>query len=384
MRIAINGWFWHQPTVGSGQYLRHLLEHLQQVGPQHEYHVVLPFEGDSEARVEGVAFHVHPSPIPPTYPRPYKLTFEQITFPRACRALGADVAHVPHWGSPLFSPCPVVVTIHDLIPLLLPAYRGKWTMRWYIWLVSRTARRARAVIAVSQATGNDVERHLAIPPQRIHVVHEGAPPACRPVTEISLLDAVRRKYQLPEKFLLYLGGFDVRKNLPALFSAFLLLNHRQLSPPPALVVAGPLPEEDTPFRPDPRAIARGLQITPNVHCPGLIEDRDLPALYSLATALVYPSRFEGFGLPPLEAMACGCPVISANNTSLPEVVGNGGILLDPDDAVGLAAAMQELWEDGEARGRWRQRALARAAHFRWDRAAEETLAVYAQVTANSG
>lgn len=384
MRIVINGWFWHQPTVGSGQYLRHLLRHLRLVGPQHEYHLILPSGEDGGAQLDGVTFHVCTPPVTATYPRLHKLLFEQVTFPHACRVQRADVAHVPYWGSPLISPCPVVVTIHDLIPLLLPAYRGKWSMRWYIRLVGWTARRARAVIAVSQATGNDVARHLAIPPQRIHVVHEGVPPACRPVLGATSLEAVRRKYHLPEQFLLYIGGFDVRKNLPALFSAFafLHLNRPPNTSSPSLVVAGPLPEGDTPFAPDPRSLATDLQITPHVHCPGLIEDEDLPALYSLATALVYPSRFEGFGLPPLEAMACGCPVIAANNTSLPEVVGDGGILLDPDDAVGLAATMQELWEDEYARKNWRRRALARATHFSWDRAAEETLAVF--VRAASG
>jgi glycosyltransferase involved in cell wall biosynthesis len=397
MRVALNGWFWDQPTVGSGQYLHHLVEHLPRAAPAHTYYLVVPADdlpvgaaprgrpgaGESVGGEHTGSPLPHPVSLPfgRERPRLRKLFFEQVAFPRACRALGADMAHVPYWGSPLFAPCPVVVTIHDLIPVVLPAYRSRWTMRWYIRLVSVSARRAAAVIAVSQATARDVARHLGIPPERIHVIYEGAPSACRPITDPALLEAVRRKYALPDRFFLYIGGFDVRKNVSVLLSSYARLLASGMSGLPPLVIAGSLPDADTPFMPDPRAGAARLGLSGRVHFPGRIDEADKPALYSSATVLVYPSRFEGFGLPPLEAMACGCPVITADATSLPEVVGNAAILVPPDDEEGWATAMRRLLDGGE-RELWRQKGMAQAARFDWLRAAQETALLYAGIASS--
>ncbi len=378
MRVALNGWFWDQPTVGSGQYLRWLVEHLPRAAPAHAYHLVIPADS-LPARHTGLPL-LHPVSLPfgKESPRLRKLFFEQAAFPRACRALGADIAHVPYWGSPLFSPCPVVVTIHDLIPLVLPAYRSKWTMRWYIRLVGVTACRAAAVIAVSQATARGVTRYLGIPTERIRVIHEAAPPTCRPITDPALLQAARRKYALPNRFFLYIGGFDVRKNVSMLLSSYAKLLASGMPDLPPLVIAGGLPDADTPFMPDPRVEAARLGLAGHVHFPGRIDEADKPALYSSAIALVYPSRFEGFGLPPLEAMACGCPVIAADATSLPEVVGDAAILVPPDDETGWTTAMRRLLDEQE-RELWQQRGLAQAARFDWLRAAQETALVYAGI-----
>jgi glycosyltransferase involved in cell wall biosynthesis len=380
MRLALNAWFWDQPTVGSGQYLRHLAGHLPLAAPTYAYYLVGPADAlpHPGPQAQGTTLTWHPaSPLfGKERPRLRKLAFEQLVFPRACRALKADVAHVPHWGPPLFSPCPLVVTIHDLIPLLLPAYRSKWTMRWYVRLVGLAARRAAAVIAVSRATAQDVARHLHIPPERIRVIYEAAPPDCRPVADPAVLAIVRRKYALPDRFFLYIGGFDVRKNLETLLAAYAALPRTEAFP--ALVVAGRLPETDSPFMPDPRAQAARLGLADRVHFAGAIDEADKPALYSLAMALFYPSRYEGFGLPPLEAMACGCPVAASDATSLPEVVGEGGILVGPEDEGGWAEAMRRLADEAE-RKRWQERGLAQAARFSWLCAAQETVEVYARV-----
>lgn len=380
MRVALNGWFWDQPTVGSGQYLHHLVEHLARAAPAYTYHLVVPADSPSPINSPGAPLVWHPVSLPfgKGRPRLRKLFFEQLAFPRACRALGVDVAHVPYWGSPLFSPCPVVVTIHDLIPLVLPAYRNKWTMRWYVRLVGITARRAAAIIAVSRATARDVARHLRVPSGRIHVIYEAAPPNAHLVDDPITLDAARRKYALPDRFFLYIGGFDVRKNVTALLSAYAKLVEGGTPGLPPLVIAGTIPDADTPFMPDPRARAARLGLAGQVSFPGRIDEADKPALYALATALIYPSRFEGFGLPPLEAMACGCPVITADATSLPEVVGDAAILVKPDDEAGWAAAMRRLLDAGE-REAWREKGLVQAARFAWTRAAQETLLVYASI-----
>jgi glycosyltransferase involved in cell wall biosynthesis len=207
----------------------------------------------------------------------------------------------------LRSPCPVVVTIHDLIPLLLPLYRGGAAQRAYTGLVSRSARRAAAVLTDSEAGKRDVVAHLGIPAQRIHAVHLAASGGFHPLTAPETLVHVREKYTLPaEPFLLYLGGFDARKNVVRMLQGYARLP----APRPPLVIGGRLPVADSAFAPDPRPVAARLGIEQDVRFVGWVEEADKPALYSLALASLYISEYEGFGLPVLEAMGCGCAVLA--------------------------------------------------------------------------
>jgi len=352
MRIGVNGFFLGRPTTGSGQYTRNLLEALAKVDPTNEY---LLFS---------------PGPAPPIS-NLAKLWFEQVSFPRACR--GLDLAHVPYFASPLFPTVPTVVTVHDLIPLILPAYRGSLLVRLYTRLVAAAARKAEAIITVSQASKRDIVRCLHIPPKRIHVTYEAAGEAFQPVEDEARLAAIRQKYALPDCYLLYLGGFDQRKNLSALLKAFVLLVNKQ---PTWLVVAGRLPERDSPLFPDPCRLVRELGLEEGVIFTGWVPEEDKPVLLSGATAFVFPSLYEGFGLPAAEALACGTPVIASNRSSLPEVVGEGGILVEPTDAEALAEAMEVLLVDDTLRAELRQKALAQAAKFSWKQTALETLVVY--------
>jgi glycosyltransferase involved in cell wall biosynthesis len=359
MRVGINALFLGLPGTGSEQYTRHLLEALAKVDPVNEY---LLFG---------------PGPAPPTSNVRYpisnwaKLWFEQVSFPRACRRL--DLAHVPYFASPLFSTVPTVVTIHDLIPLILPAYRGSLLVRLYTRLVAAAARKAEAVITVSQVSARDIVRCLHIPPERIHVTYEAAGEAFQPVEDEILLAAIRQKYALPKHYLLYLGGFDQRKNVFTVLRGFALLVNKQQA---QLVIAGKLPERDSPLFPDPRLLVRELGLEEEVIFTGWVAEEDKPGLLSGAMAFVFPSLYEGFGLPALEAMACGTPVIASNRSSLAEVVGEGGILVEPTDAESLAEAMEVLLTDDALRAELRQRALAQAARFSWEQTALETLAVY--------
>ncbi len=188
---------------------------------------------------------------------------------------------------------------------------------------------------------------------------------------------LRRKYALPERYLLYLGGFDQRKNLSALLRAFALLVSKQ--PQARLVIAGRLPGRDSPLFPDPRRLVGELGLEERVIFTGWVAEEDKPALLSGAVAFVFPSLYEGFGLPALEAMACGTPVVASNRSSLPEVVGEGGILVEPTDVEALAEAMETLLVDDVLRAELRPRALAQAARFSWEQTALETLAVYRKV-----
>jgi glycosyltransferase involved in cell wall biosynthesis len=399
MRVAINGTFWGQPATGSGQYIRQLARALAELEPSVEQTLVFPGLQVGRLKVEGwncqpptsnlQPFGLSLRAKPPTS-NLQKLLFEQLGFPRAARRLGADLAHVPYFAPPLFPTIPTVVTIHDLIPLILPAYRNSWQVRLYMQLVAMAAPRATAIIADSECSRRDVVRLLGIPAERVHVVYLAADERFRPPLsplgegpgvrgDLTGLDAVRQKYGLPECYALYLGGFDRRKNLQGLLAAYTRVVREAPDAPP-LVIGGRLPDCDSAFSPDPRRLAGEAGLAPaHVRFIGWVDEVDKPALYSAALVFIFPSIYEGFGLPLLEAMACGVPVIASNAASLPEVVGTAGWLVAPDDPAGLAQAILRVIGDPALAAGLRARSLAQAARFSWRRCAEETLAVYRQV-----
>jgi glycosyltransferase involved in cell wall biosynthesis len=390
MRIAVNGLFLGQESTGSGQYTEQLLRALRQVGGEHEYVVYpsgpaiqrpdhpfirLTSVDSSAGQTEKPGFQEKK----PGFENLRKLWFEQVTFPRACRKARADVAHVPYWAPPLWPAVPTVVTVHDLIPILLPLYRGSVWVRLYTRLVAAAARRADTILTDSLASWADIVEHLHVPPERVQVIYLAADADCRPVTDEVALAAVRTRYGLPQRYILYLGGFDQRKNLAALFAAYARLPQALGDAAPALVVAGRLPEADTPLFPAPQRLAREAGVHDSVIFTGWVPAEDKPALYSGALFFAFLSLYEGFGLMPLEAMACGTPVLASNRSSLPEIVGDGGLLVDPADLDAVVAGMTHLLRDPALHARLRANALAQASRFTWQRTAEETLAVYERI-----
>lgn len=373
MRIAINGWFWDQPTTGSGQMVRHLVPALLAADESLEILLVLPHWAADHVtnqfpRVQVVAAACHPSHLG-------KVWFEQVTFPRLGARYGVDLVHVPYFAPPLQPLQPTLVTIHDLIPLVLPAYRGGPLVRLYTALVATAARRAHLILTDSQASHRDIQAHLYVPHDRVRVVYLAAAPHYRPVDDEAALCAVREKYSLPEQFVLWLSGFDVRKNAAALLHAYTWVVHA-LGDAYPLVMAGKLPERDTSLFPDPRRIAAQLGLAAAVWYPGFIAEEDKPAVYSAARVFVYPSRYEGFGLPILEAMACGTPVVTSNVSALPELAGDAAFQVSPEDTRGMGAAIIALCVDEALHAEMRRRGLARAATFTWQQTAAATLEAY--------
>ena len=314
MHLIINGWFVGQPTTGSGQYIHHLLTHMPPQGPQHRFTLLVPQPGPGAIQdwsQEWPGVEVLALPLP-RLPGPLaKLWWEQVTVPAQARRLGGDVLWVPYWAGPLWQPLPVVVTVHDLIPRLLPEYRGGLANRLYTALVSWTARRAAAILTVSQASARDIVAHLGVPEERVFPVHHGPNLAGASPPSAEELARVRARYRLPARFFLYLGGFDVRKNVGTVLRAYRRFLEKGGDPEVKLVVAGKLPERETPFFPDPQRLANELGIRERVHFVGWVAEGDKPALYALATAFLFPSRYEGFGMMVLEAMGAGCPVITS-------------------------------------------------------------------------
>ena len=366
--IAFNAWFWNRPDTGSGQYLHGLVDGLLAVEPSIRLTLVAPEGWQIDAPpgigIERVSLHGTGHLA--------KVRFEQQDFPQAAARIGADLAHVPYWGAPLVSPLPIVVTIHDLIPLLLPAYRGGLLARLYTALVAASAGGASAVLTDSEHSRQDILRHLHLPADRVHAILLACGEAYRPEPDDALDKAVRQKYSLPPEYVLYLGGSDIRKNVEGLIRAYVYVKTSEVP----LVLAGRLPDKVTSRFTDVPRLIQSMDIGDIVQVIGQIDEADKPSLYRMAKCFVFPSFYEGFGLPVLEAMACGTPVVAADTSSLAEIVGDAGFLVRPDDIERLAGAIVSILVDEDLAQDLSQKSKRRAAEFSWNRVARETIAVY--------
>jgi glycosyltransferase involved in cell wall biosynthesis len=266
-----------------------------------------------------------------------------------------------------------VYTLHDLIFLRYPEHHLPYN-RWYLTLtMPRYLRAADVIITPSECSRRDVLEFYKIPDSKIKVIPEAAGPHFKPNRDPATLNRVRQKYHLPEQYILHVATIEPRKNLERLLEAFksLLVDWPDLR----LVLVGKKGWlYDSFFR---KLQALGLQ--ERVILPGYVEEADLPAFYHLAELFVFPSLYEGFGLGPLEAMACGAPVISSNASSLPEVVGQAGLLIDPLDTTALVAALRRVLSSPELRADLKQRGLIQAQKFSWEKAATELKAIYLEL-----
>lgn len=375
MRVAVNALFLHYPHAGIGQYLIQLTTELAKQYPNDEYWLLTPQGTPERPPFPPNVMIEHVATRRPGGRRVEKVLWEQRGFPLAGRQRGADLLHVPYFATPFTQPIPTVVTIHDVIPLRLPVYKTSGLLQAYNALVSRASRRAPLIITVSQYSRRDIEETLGIPAERIRVVLEAAGPQFRLVEDPAMLAAARERYGLNERYVLYVGGFDDRKNVGALIEAFARLLAERDEPELQLMLAGDTARLGGATYPDWRPLAQKLGVMARIRT-GDVADADLPLLYSAAAAFVFPSLYEGFGLMPLEAMACGTPVVCSNRTSLPEVVGSAALLVDPEKPEALATSIAQVLSDEQLRAALREGGLARAAEFSWKSAAIATHAVF--------
>ncbi len=272
---------------------------------------------------------------------------------------------------------PTVLTVHDLIFRHLPEHH-KPLNRWYLnWALPLYCRRATHVIAVSECTRRDLVAAYDVAPEKISVVHEAADPRFVPQAPDRVAD-VRRRYDLPERYLLFVGTIEPRKNVTRLLHAFEDLHRDGLTD--ALVVVGKRGWLYEGFF----AELEASPMRESVLLPGYVPDEDLPAVYAGAQALVWPSLYEGFGLPVLEAMACGTPVVCSRTSSLPEVGGGAALYVDPTSTDEVIEMLRRLLSDRDLRAEMVARGLEQAAGFSWDRVAAETIAVYESILDGEG
>jgi glycosyltransferase involved in cell wall biosynthesis len=376
MHIAFNGWFWNQPYTGSGQYLRNLLTALHARAPEHRLSLIVP---DFVTTLDNLPPNVDVLPVKTRLGGHLgKVWFEQRTFPRAVKHLQADIAHVPYWGPPLKSPVPLVCTVLDVIPLAVPAYNRGFRNRLYTSLVLAAARGVTHILTISEAAKQDIVQTIDVPDERVTVTPLAADKVFHPELGSENDPAVREKYGLDDvdQFVLYLGSYTVHKNVRLLLAAYTYVA-QGMGPDVPLVLAGHTPEAWGSERfPDLPAYIEELGLGEFVRWIGPVEEADKPALYRLADVFAFPSRYEGFGLGPLEAMASGTPVVACEASSVPEVVGNAAFLIDPDDSRAMGGAILSLLNQPEHAATMRNHGLARARDFSWRSTAEGTLAVY--------
>jgi len=372
MRIALDATAVPSKPMGAGWYIIYLVRALSRLETSHQLVVfaqehLRPFlAGCQGGQTEMIWL--------PDQPPALRLIWEQAIFPRLLRRLQIDLLHSPHYTMPLAHPLPTVVTFHDLTFFLHPEKHTRAKRFFFPWMMRRSAQRADWLIADSESTRQDAISFVGADPARITTVHLGYQDIFRPIADSQHLDRIRQEYRLPPRYILYVGALEPRKNVPLLLRAFEQLAVRL---PHHLVLTGGTGWKDAPVL----AQMEAMRFSERVHRLGHVPHEHLPAIFNLAEVFVYPSAYEGFGLPPLEAMACGTPVITSNISSMPEFVGQAGVLIPPNDESALSNALQSVLTDEALRQRLKTAGPQRAASFTWERTAQKTLAIYEQVLA---
>jgi len=358
--------------AGISWYQVNLLRNLARVAPEGlRYSAFL-----SDLAFQEPSLTLHRSRLPTRRPV-VRIFWEQFVQPLALRQAGIDLLHALAFVAPVAAPCPFVVTIYDLSFLRYPEVFRPFN-RWYLSrFTARSVRRAEAIITISESTRQDVIKLLGAPPERVHTVYCGVDQSFRPLPE-SEVAAFKQARQLPDTFVLFLGTLEPRKNVDGLIRAYGRWRERDKNAPPLIIAGGKGWYYTKIFQ-----LVEALDLTEAVRFPGYVPQEELVRWYNAASLLVYPSYFEGFGLPVLEAMACGTPVITSTVSSLPEVAGTDGaaLLVDPTDIGALAEAMAQLMSQPDQRVVMSARGRARAAGFQWEQTARDTVAVYQKVLA---
>ena len=366
MRIAFDGTTLTPGRTGVGYYTEHLLQHLaREVEDTGDELVVISNKPiDTQAPLPR---HVR---VHDGHRFPIRIGWMQLRAASALEALQPDVAHFTNGMIPVASPVATVVTVHDMSLRLYPNCHPVRRVLLNRPLMHVAIRQATSVVTVSNSARRDLLRLHGVGPERVAVVHEAASPVFRPIADRARLEDVRARYGLPERFMLYVGTIEPRKNLTRLMTAFAEARQRGIAQ--HLVCAGPYGWSSR----DLAGHIEQLGVRSAVHFTGYVPFEHLPAIYNLADFFAFPSLYEGFGLPVVEAMACGVAVLTSNTSSLVEIAGDAAETIDPTSTDAMAEAIFRLATDAELRRDRSARGLIRARGFSWTQTAREMLAVY--------
>jgi glycosyltransferase involved in cell wall biosynthesis len=369
MRVAIDARKIHD--FGIGTYIRNLLRQLARIDHDTEY-VLLCGEADL-----GVAAQLGPNFRSVLEPSPNYSIREQIHIPWVLRRERPDLYHAPHYVLPAAVGCNSVVTIHDCIHLMFPQYLPNRMAYAYaraqMWAA---AHRSDCILTVSDASKRDILQLFNVPPEKIVVVYNAIDAHFSLTPPADAVARVRERYQLDHRFVLYVGNIKPHKNLVRLIDAFDELRTGELEHLKLLIIGDEISK-----LPALRRAVHRHKLHKHVRFLGYVPDDQLAVLYRLASVFVFPSLYEGFGLPPLEAMASGTPVVTSNVSSLPEVVGDAAVLVDPYDVGSIVDGLRLVLTDPARAEQMRRKGLDRAREFSWERSVARTLDVYRRIGA---
>lgn len=382
MRIGIDCFFLQHIPVGISVYTFQLIKSLARLDRNNEYVLFLSNRDDSALSflpANMLASQDFIFPLPNTL---LKEIFREQKLPFRFKKYKVDVCHIPYFASGFSQRTKNVVTIHDMAPYQFPIYNGSFFRRIYHAYTTHTVTKADFFITISKFSRDEIIKFTGIPGKKIGVIPLGVDASFRPIKNIDQLESCRKKYNLPKKFILYVGGFDIRKNVINLLRAFISLNE-EVKIQHKLVLVGNIPVNK-------KLIMRGavidvirlikeLEISQDVYMPGFIDGADLPAVYSLADLFVFPSLYEGFGLPVLEALSCGTPVVASGSSSIPEIIDRKELLFDSMNVSEIKEKIKWMLEDSSIRKDFSLWGIERAKIFSWEKTAEKTLQIYEKV-----
>jgi len=347
-----------QPT-GFGFCVSNLVENLKKIDDKNEYVLAKP---DSET----------------DFSTPQRFIWDQFTFPKIARGRSVDLIHQPCFSAPLMFRGPVVVTIHDIISILFPQNIPFASRMFYSKWMPFSYAKAKKIISISESTKRDIVRVLKISPDKITVIHNGFDAKLQQKLSNDKIDQVKKKYDLPQDYLLHIGTLEPRKNLDFLIDVFFEAIKDKKNSNLALVITG---KKGWYYEGLFEKVAK-LKLQGKVIFTGYIDEEDKGALYQGARIFTFPSLYEGFGLPPLEAMASGTPVISSNTSSMPEVIGEAGILISPKQKSAWVEAISRVNRDEKLYYEMKKKNEQQVSKFDWERTAKQTIDVYEQAMRN--
>lgn len=355
MKIAIDVQTTLGQKSGFGFYVKNLTENLKKVDTQNNYALLAPkTEKD--------------------FSTPQRFIWDQFTFPSSARKAQVDILHQPCFSAPLFYRGKIIITIHDLISHFFPKNIPSGSRFYFSKWMPLTYRKANKIIAISHNTKQDIIDLLQIPEEKIVVIHSAVGEEYKSIDDKEAIKKIKAKYQTGEQFILDVGTLEPRKNLQFLVRAFnLALKKSGLNC--NLVLTG----KKGWYYEGLFSLVKELKLEKRVIFAGYVPDEDLPLLYNAADLFAFPSLYEGFGFPPLEALSCGKPVIAANNSSIPEVVGNAGVLLDIEREEIWAKEIVNILTNEKLAQDLSKKGLEQAKKFSWAKTARETVKVYEEV-----
>lgn len=371
MRIAIDARMGHS-RVGIGVYVRGLLNNLSKIDKENNYYIIIN-ENKRESFVpEQDNFHkIYTNVRYSDYLR--RDLWEQFYLPWKLYKNKVDIYHGPCHSLPIFAKIKMIITIHDMM-----SFKGEYfkpiSSNRVQNLIKISAKRAQKIITVSKKSKMDIIRILKIPEDKIKVIYNGVDSEYKQINDKSRLDSIKEKYGINRKFIQYIGSLKANKNIPRLIEAYSRLPESILRKYALVITGGKGWKSDEIF-----SKVKQLNLENNIIFTGFVDDSELPLLLNAATLLVFPSLYEGFGIPPLEAMACGVPVIASNTSSIPEVVGSAALLFDPYIVEEIFTSLHRTLTDKQLRNELIQKGFERVKFFSWKNTARQTLEIYEEV-----